>query len=98
MVRRDAHPRAAAITLGTPIVIAAAEKPGMSPEGHHNVIVSLRLSAANCATGLRGFVMDDDVALIWLQDQNQTAAVAASLNANTGPLFIDEVMAGDDLR
>jgi hypothetical protein len=42
--------------------------------------------------------MDDDVALIWLQDQKQTGAVARYLNANAPALFIDEVMAGDELK
>ena len=41
--------------------------------------------------------MDDDIALIWLQDQSQTKAVASYLNANAPALFIDEVMAGDEL-
>jgi hypothetical protein len=35
--------------------------------------------------------------LIWLQDQSQTAAVAAYLNTNAAALFIDEVMAGSEL-
>jgi hypothetical protein len=56
------------------------------------------ISAANCATGACGFVMDDDVALIWLADQSQTAAVASYLNTNARALFIDEVMAGKELR
>jgi hypothetical protein len=56
------------------------------------------VSAANCATGACGWVMDDDVALIWLADQSQTDAVAAYLNTNAKPLFIDQVMAGADLR
>jgi hypothetical protein len=43
-------------------------------------------------------VQDDDIALIWLQDQSQTAAVAAYLNANAVPLFIEEVMAGNELK
>jgi len=55
-------------------------------------------NAAHCGTGSCGFVQDDDVALIWLQDQSQTPAVAAYLNANAGALFIDEVMAGADIR
>ena len=45
-----------------------------------------------------GFVQDDDIALIWLQDQSQTAAVASYLNANAGALFIDEVMAGNEIK
>lgn len=55
-------------------------------------------NAAACTTGPCGFVMDDDVALIWLQDQKQTGAVARYLNANAPALFIDEVMAGDELK
>jgi hypothetical protein len=42
--------------------------------------------------------MDDDIALIWLQDQKQTDAVAAYLNANAKALFIDEVLAADELK
>ena len=54
-------------------------------------------NANNCSTGPCGFVQDDDIALIWLQDQTQTAAVASYLNANAGALFIDEVLAGDEM-
>ena len=61
------------------------------------------------AAGPCGFVQDDDIALIWLGDQSQTGAVAAYLNKyasslnpdgsfkSSGPLFIDEVLAGNDL-
>ncbi|HXN94740.1 MAG TPA: alkaline phosphatase family protein [Candidatus Acidoferrales bacterium] len=45
-----------------------------------------------------GFVQDDDIALIWLADQSQTAAAAAYLNANANALFIDEVMAGNEIN
>ena len=55
-------------------------------------------SAAACSTGPCGFVVDDDVALIWLADQGQRAAVASYLNANAKALFIDEVMAGKGLQ
>lgn len=55
-------------------------------------------NANNCSTGPCGFVQDDDIALIWLQDQGETQSVADFLNANAKPLFIDEVMAGDELR
>jgi hypothetical protein len=55
--------------------------------------------AANCATGSCGLLMDDDVALIWLQGQNATAAqVRAYLNNNANALFIEEVMAGNELK
>ena len=55
-------------------------------------------NAGSCTTGSCGFVMDDDVALIWLQDQSQTAAAATYLNANAKALSIDEVMAGDEIK
>jgi len=55
-------------------------------------------SAAACSMGPCGFVQDDDVALIWLQDQSQTQMVAAYLNANAKALFIEEVLAGDELK
>jgi predicted AlkP superfamily pyrophosphatase or phosphodiesterase len=54
--------------------------------------------AAACSTGSCGFVQDDDVALIWLADQTLTPAVANYLNVNALPLFIDEVLAGDELK
>jgi arylsulfatase A-like enzyme len=43
-------------------------------------------------------VQDDDIALIWLGDQSQTGAVAVYLNANAQALFIDEVLAGSELK
>jgi predicted AlkP superfamily pyrophosphatase or phosphodiesterase len=55
-------------------------------------------NANACSTGACGFVQDDDIALIWLQDQSQAPAVAAYLNANAGALFIDEVLAGDEIK
>jgi arylsulfatase A-like enzyme len=55
-------------------------------------------NAAACSTGSCGFVMDDDIALIWLQDQTQTAAAATYLNANAKALFIDDVLAGDEIK
>ncbi len=55
-------------------------------------------SAANCNIGPCGFVQDDDIALIWLQDQSKTQAVINYLNTNAKALFIDEVLGGDDLK
>ena len=55
-------------------------------------------NANNCSTGPCGFVQDDDIALIWLQDQSQTKAVTDYLNANAKALFIDEVMSGDEVQ
>jgi len=43
-------------------------------------------------------VQDDDIALIWLPDQNQTPAVAAYLNANADALFIEEVLSGREIN
>jgi hypothetical protein len=55
-------------------------------------------NANACGTGACGFVQDDDIALIWLQDQTQTQAAADYLNANAKALFIDEVMAGNEIK
>jgi Type I phosphodiesterase / nucleotide pyrophosphatase len=54
--------------------------------------------AAACSTGSCGFVQDDDIALIWLKDQSQSPEAAAYLNDNAEALFIDEVLAGDELK
>ncbi|MGZ5871371.1 MAG: alkaline phosphatase family protein [Bradyrhizobium sp.] len=56
------------------------------------------IDAGNCATGSCGFVMDDDVALIWLQDQSKTKAAVDFLNTNAKALFIDEVLGGDEIE
>jgi predicted AlkP superfamily pyrophosphatase or phosphodiesterase len=59
---------------------------------------AIAIANANaCSTGACGFVQDDDIALIWLQDQTETAAAAHFLNVNANQLFIDEVMAGREL-
>jgi Type I phosphodiesterase / nucleotide pyrophosphatase len=60
-------------------------------------------AAAACTPGLGtgagcGFVQDDDIALIWLQDQSQTQAVRDYLNTNAPALFIEEVMAGAEIE
>jgi hypothetical protein len=68
------------------------------PDAGTNPAALTLANAAACSTGACGFVQDDDIALIWLPDQSQTPAVAAYLNANAGALFIDEVMAGDEIN
>ena len=68
------------------------------PDANTNPAALAIANAAACGTGACGFVQDDDIALIWLPDQSQTAGVAAYLNANAAALFIDEVMAGAELR
>lgn len=67
------------------------------PDASTNAGAIAIANANNCATGPCGFVQDDDIALIWLQDQSQAGAVAAYLNTNANTLFIDEVMAGAEL-
>ena len=54
--------------------------------------------AASCSNGPCGFINDDDIALIWLQDQTQAANVAALINNHARELFVDEVMAGDEIK
>src|SRR5207244_10941975 len=68
------------------------------PDAKTNPAAMAIANAAACGTGACGFVQDDDIALIWLQDQSQTGDVAAYLNANAGALFIDEVLAGAEIR
>jgi hypothetical protein len=53
--------------------------------------------AGNCGNGPCGFVQDDDIALTWLQDQSQTANVAAFLNHHAPELFAEEVLAGNEI-
>jgi predicted AlkP superfamily pyrophosphatase or phosphodiesterase len=54
--------------------------------------------ANNCSSGPCGFAQDDDIALLWLQDQGQAANVAALINNHAQELFVDEVMAGDEIK
>jgi hypothetical protein len=89
----------------SPINPAKVNKPGhfadlvaSLPDARTNPAAIAIASANNCSTGACGFVQDDDIALIWLQDQSQTAEVAAYLNANAGALFIDEVLAGSEIK
>ena len=89
----------------SPINPAKVNKPGhfadlvaALPDANTNPAAIAIANAANCSTGACGFVQDDDIALIWLQDQSQTDAVAAYLNANAAALFIEEVMAGAELK
>ena len=89
----------------TPINPVKTNKPGhfadlvaALPDASTNPAALAIAAANNCSTGPCGFVQDDDIALIWLQDQSQTAAVAAYLNTNAKALFIDEVMAGHELE
>jgi len=88
----------------SPINPALVNKPGhfadlvaALPDGSTNPAAIAIANANNCSTGPCGFVQDDDIALIWLQDETQAGAVAAYLNKNAKALFIEEVMAGAEL-
>ena len=88
----------------SPINPAKVNKPGhfadlvaALPDAGTNPAAQAIANANNCSTGPCGFVQDDDIALIWLQDQTKAQAVAKYLNINAKALFIDEVMAGNEL-
>jgi arylsulfatase A-like enzyme len=68
------------------------------PDAGSNPAALAIANAAACSSAGCGFVQDDDVALIWLQDQSQSTAVADYLNKNANVLFIDEVLAGNELK
>ena len=70
------------------------------PDAGSSSAASLIATIAACTTGPCGFLIDDDVVLIWLPagEQNKTAEVAAYLNANANALSIEEVMAGAELK
>jgi hypothetical protein len=67
------------------------------PDAATNPAALAIAAANNCSTGPCGFVQDDDIALIWLQDQTQTQAVVDYLNTNAKTLFIEEVKGGREL-
>ena len=68
------------------------------PDGQTNRYAIAITKAGACATGPCGFVNDDDIALIWLPDQTMDSGASAYLNTNALPLFIDEVMGGNELK
>jgi len=91
----------------SPINPAKVNKPGhfadlvaaLTPADASEAAAQTTMNVANnCGSGPCGFVQDDDIALIWLQEQGQTANVAALLNNHAKELFIDEVMAGDEIK
>jgi hypothetical protein len=88
----------------SPINPALVNKPGhfadlvaALPDAASNPGAIALASAATCSTGPCGFVQDDDIALIWLQEQSQTEAVRDYLNSNAKALFIEEVLAGGEI-
>jgi predicted AlkP superfamily pyrophosphatase or phosphodiesterase len=68
------------------------------PDGQTNVNAIAIVNANACASGPCGFVNDDDIALIWLADQTLDVSASLYLNTNAKPLFIDEVMGGNELK
>ncbi len=68
------------------------------PDGKKNPSAIAITNANACASGPCGFVNDDDIALIWLADQTMGKQVRAYLNQNAVPVFIDEVLGGDELK
>ena len=68
------------------------------PDGGTNPAAQAIVNAGACATGPCGFVNDDDIALIWLQDQSLGKQVTDYLNTNALTLFMDEVMGGAELK
>jgi hypothetical protein len=89
----------------SPINPAKVNKPGhfadlvaTLPDASTNPAAKIIASASACPTGPCGFVQDDDIALIWLPDQTQTQMVVSYLNVNAKALFIDEVLAGNELK
>ena len=89
----------------SPINPAKVNKPGhfadlvaTLPDAATNPGAQAIASASACQTGPCGFVQDDDIALIWLQDQGKTKAVVDYLNTNAKALFIDEVLGGDEIE
>jgi hypothetical protein len=67
------------------------------PDGTKNPAAIAITKANACASGPCGFVNDDDIALVWLADQTLDKQARAYLNKNAVPVFIDEVMGGDEL-
>ena len=90
----------------SPINPAKVNKPGhfadlvagLTPSGQAEIDGQAAMNvAAGCGNGPCGFVQDDDIALIWLQDQGQTGNVTTLLNNHAKELFIDEVMSGHEI-
>jgi type I phosphodiesterase/nucleotide pyrophosphatase len=68
------------------------------PDAGTNPAALAIASAAACSGGPCGFVQDDDIALIWLQDQSKTKAVIDYLNANAKALFIEDVLGDEEIE
>jgi len=87
----------------TPIDPSLVRKPGhfvdlVSANNDGSDAASQLLTAGNCGSGNCGLIQDDDVALIWLPDQSKTAEVAKWLKDHTGALYIQQVIADDQME
>jgi hypothetical protein len=89
----------------SPINPATLSKPGhfaklvaALPDAATDPAAAAVAKAALCHSGPCGFIQDDDVAMLWLPDQSQTAQVARYLSANAQPLHIANVLAGASLQ
>jgi arylsulfatase A-like enzyme len=88
----------------SPINPVKTKKPGhfadlvFALDNSNPVGILINNAGNNCASGPCGFVMDDDIALVWLPDQSQTKTVADYFNAHANELFIEEVMSGEELK
>jgi Type I phosphodiesterase / nucleotide pyrophosphatase len=89
----------------SPINSVKVNKPGhfadlvaALPDANSNPAAAVLAAAAACSTGPCGFVQDDDIALIWLPDQSKTPEVRTYLNTHANDLFIEEVLAGAELK
>jgi hypothetical protein len=72
---------------------------GLTPANSAETAAQKAMNIANnCSSGPCGFAQDDDIALIWLQDQTQAENVAALINNHAKELFVDEVLAGDEIK
>jgi hypothetical protein len=75
------------------------------PDAKTNPAAIAIATAANCPTSTQppvfdcGSINDDDIALIWLapNDQKISQQVRDYINTNAIPLFVDEVMGGEEL-
>jgi hypothetical protein len=92
--------RARDLLKSTVIVLTA--KHGQSPidPNQRQVISSKAIPALvnSIEGGLLAQATQDDVALLWLNDQSKTAAVVAKLSANAQALGIQQILAGDSLK
>ena len=79
-----------------PIDPSKTKKPGHLQDLVAALPGSAGSAAAQAIAGAA--VSDDDIALIWLQDQSKTQAVTDYLRANQTALSIQEVLAGESLK